>query len=89
MRTLLRTALTLALGAGLAAVADVLATVVAQRATAAGGTFVDARGPYSGHEVCSSSPWINGTTWPVTDSYHPNRSGYSQGCLPMLRGVVT
>jgi lysophospholipase L1-like esterase len=71
------------------AVADVLATVIAQRAAAAGATFVDARGPFSGHEVCSYSPWINGTTWPITDSYHPNRSGYSLGYLPMLRGVVT
>lgn len=71
------------------AVADTLAAAIAQRAAAAGATFVDARGPYSGHEVCSSSPWINGTTWPIGDSYHPNRSGYSQGYLPMLRGVVT
>ncbi|MFL6127854.1 MAG: SGNH/GDSL hydrolase family protein [Mycobacteriales bacterium] len=71
------------------AVADLLATVIAQRAAAAGATFVDARGPFSGHEVCSFAPWINGTTFPVGDSYHPNRSGYAQGYLPMLRGVVT
>ncbi len=71
------------------AVADLLATVTAQRAAAAGATFVDARGPWSGHEVCSSSPWLNGTTWPIGDSYHPNRSGYSLGYLPMLRGVAT
>jgi lysophospholipase L1-like esterase len=71
------------------AVADLLASVIGQRAAAAGATFVDARGPYSGHEVCSSSPWINGTTWPVGDSYHPNRSGHSLGYLPMLRGVAT
>ena len=70
------------------AVADVLATVIGQRAAAAGATFVDARGPYTGHEVCSGSAWINGTTWPVGDSYHPNRSGYSLGYLPMLRGVA-
>jgi lysophospholipase L1-like esterase len=70
------------------AVADTLATVTAGRAQAAGATFVDARGPYGGHEICSSSPWINGPTWPITDSYHPNRSGYSQAYLPMLRGVA-
>lgn len=70
------------------AVADTLAEVTAGRVAAAGGTFVDARGPYSGHEICSSSPWINGPTWPLTDSYHPNRSGHSQAYLPMLRGVA-
>jgi lysophospholipase L1-like esterase len=71
------------------AVADLLAGVIGRRAAAAGATFLDARGPYSGHEVCSFSPWINGTTWPITDSYHPNRSGYAQGYLVMLRGVAT
>lgn len=70
------------------AVADTLATVTAQRVAAAGGTFVDARGPFTGHEVCSSSPWLNGTVWPVGDSYHPNRSGYASGYLAMLRGVA-
>lgn len=71
------------------AVADVLAGVTGARAAAAGATFLDARGPYAGHEICASSPWINGPTWPLTDSYHPNRSGYSRAYLPMLRGVVT
>ena len=71
------------------AVADTLATVTAQRAAAAGATFLDARGAYSGHEVCSGSPWINGTTLPLTDSYHPNRSGYSRGYLPLLLSTAT
>jgi lysophospholipase L1-like esterase len=70
------------------AVADTLATVTAQRVVAAGGTFLDARGAYSGHEVCSGSAWLNGTTLPITDSYHPNRSGYSQAYLPLLRGTA-
>lgn len=70
------------------AVADVLATVTSQRAAAAGATFVDARGPFAGHEICSSAPWINGPTWPLTDSYHPNRSGYARAYLPMLAGVA-
>ena len=52
-------------------------------------TFLDARGAYAGHEVCSGSPWLNGTTLPVTDSYHPNRSGYAQGYLRLLRGTAT
>ena len=70
------------------AVADTLATVTAQRAAAAGATFLDARTTYGGHEICSSSPYLNGPTWPITDSYHPNRSGYASGYLPLLLGVA-
>jgi lysophospholipase L1-like esterase len=71
------------------AVADTLAAVTAQRVAAAGGTFLDSRAAFTGHEVCSGAPWLNGTTFPITDSYHPNRSGYSQGFLPLLRGTAT
>ena len=70
------------------AVADTLSSVTAGRVAAAGGTYLDARAAYSGHEICSSSPWINGPTWPLTDSYHPNRSGYANAYLPLLRGVA-
>jgi lysophospholipase L1-like esterase len=71
------------------AVADTLASVTAQRAAAAGGTYLDARAAYAGHEVCSGSAWLNGTTLPITDSYHPNRSGYALAYLPLLRGTAT
>jgi lysophospholipase L1-like esterase len=71
------------------AVPDTLAAVTAQRVAAAGGTFLDERTAYSGHEVCSGSVWLNGTTLPVTDSYHPNRSGYALAYLPLLRGTAT
>ena len=71
------------------AVADTLAGVIAQRVAAAGGTFLDGRGAFSGHEICSASPWLNGTTLPITDSYHPNRPGYAQAYLPLLRGTAT
>jgi lysophospholipase L1-like esterase len=71
------------------AVADTLAAVTAQRAQAAGATFVDARGAFAGHEICSSAPWINGPTWPLGDSYHPNRTGHAQGYLPALTAVAT
>lgn len=70
------------------AVADLLSTVTADRVAAAGGTYLDARPAYAGHEICTASPWINGPTWPLTDSYHPNRSGYAHAYLPLLRGVA-
>src|SRR5947199_326203 len=68
--------------------ADTLAGVIAGRAAAAGDTFVDVRGSFAGHGICAGTPWINTTTWPVTDSYHPNSSGYRSGYLPALVGVT-
>lgn len=70
-------------------VADVLATVTGERAAAASATFLDARPAYRGHEICTFSPWINGPTIPLADSYHPNRSGYASGYLPLLRGTAS
>jgi len=70
------------------AAADTITGVIAGRAGAAGDTFVDARGAFAGHGICAGSPWINTTTWPVTDSYHPNSTGYRSGYLPALVGVT-
>jgi lysophospholipase L1-like esterase len=68
--------------------ADTLAGVTAARAGAAGFAFVDVRGVFAGHGICAGSPWINSTTWPVSDSYHPNSSGYRYGYLVALDGVT-
>src|SRR6266545_4643415 len=68
--------------------ADTLAGVLAARAAAARDTFVDVRGSFAGHGICGSQPWINSTTWPVTDSYHPTSNGYRFGYLPALVGVT-
>lgn len=69
--------------------ADLLSSITAQRVAAAGGTYLDARGTYDGHGICASSPYLNGTTWPIGDSYHPNRNGYSLGYLPLLLGTAS
>lgn len=54
---------------------DELATVIAQRTAAAGFTYVDARPSFTGHAVCDSTEWVNGLSWPIQESYHPNRAG--------------
>lgn len=56
--------------------ADVLAGVVSARASAHGFGFVDPRTAFAGHEICSSSEWLNGLSNPISESYHPNRSGH-------------
>ncbi|OLB82513.1 MAG: lipase [Actinobacteria bacterium 13_2_20CM_2_71_6] len=68
--------------------ADTLAGVIAARAGAAGDTFVDVRSNFAGHGICAGQPWINTTTWPVSDSYHPTGNGYRYGYLPALVGVT-
>lgn len=69
--------------------ADTLAEVTAQRAGAAGLTFVDVRGAFTGHEICADGDWwLHSLTWPVDESYHPTVSGQSQGYLPALESVT-
>ncbi len=55
--------------------ADLLAGVISARASAHGFTFVDPRNAFLPHEVCSSSEWLNGQSWPLGESYHPNVKG--------------
>ncbi len=68
--------------------ADLLNQVVSSRAAAAGATFADVRPTFSGHGVCSGSPFINGITSPITDSFHPSAAGYASGYLPALLQVT-
>ncbi|MET9224767.1 SGNH/GDSL hydrolase family protein [Lentzea sp. NPDC003310] len=67
---------------------DALHNTISARAGAAGFTYVDVRGAFTGHEICSSSWWLNSLSWPVDESYHPNRAGHQSGYLPALRAVV-
>ena len=46
------------------------------------------RVPFTGHEICSSDWWLNSTSWPVEESYHPNRNGQRLGYLPQLNAVT-
>jgi lysophospholipase L1-like esterase len=67
---------------------DLLDGVISARAAAHGFTFVDPRNAFLPHEVCSSSEWLNGQSNPLSESYHPNISGYAdfttqiEGVLP-------
>lgn len=52
-----------------------LDTLVKNKTSAAGHTFVDPRGAFAGHAVCDNPEWINGLSWPIVESFHPNRDG--------------
>lgn len=43
-----------------ATIMDRLNTILSTAAGATGATYVDVSGPSRGHDICSSSPWING-----------------------------
>ena len=63
----------------------------ATAASAAGFAFADPRTAFTGHAVCSSSPWINNLTWPIGDSFHPNKAGhagYAAVVAPALSGTA-
>ncbi|WP_354645117.1 SGNH/GDSL hydrolase family protein [Kitasatospora camelliae] len=63
--------------------ADVLDDVISKRAANAGFTYQDVRNAFATHEICGSSTrWLNSTTLPVDESYHPNAAGQSGGYLP-------
>jgi lysophospholipase L1-like esterase len=57
---------------------DVLTGVLATAARAAGFSFADARPAFAGHEICTTSSWIDSST------VHPNATGHRQGYLPAV-----
>ncbi|MFJ9951645.1 SGNH/GDSL hydrolase family protein [Kitasatospora sp. NPDC091207] len=69
--------------------ADALDGVIAKRAANAGFAFGDVRGAFTEHEICGSqTTWLNSTTLPVEESYHPKASGHSGGYLPVFSAQV-
>lgn len=69
--------------------ADQLTAIISGRAQAAGFTFSDVRDEFNGHNVCSSSPWVNGSIFSGgSGAYHPNATGYRSGYLAALNTVT-
>ena len=62
--------------------ADTLDAVMAKEAANAGFAFADVRPAFTGHEICSGSPWLHSVTWPVDESYHPTATGQGAGYYP-------
>lgn len=69
--------------------ADALDSLIAGITPQYGFTYESALVPWTGHAVCSSSPWLNGLNLlSVGDSYHPTKAGYSAGYLPLVAAVT-
>ncbi len=70
---------------------DDLDSLIRTTSTAAGFDFVDPRGAFAGHAVCDDVEWVNGLSYPVTESYHPNRAGnvgYANVFLPAVTATT-
>lgn len=67
---------------------DAMDSVTATRAAAYGFTYKSSISQFTGHALCSSSPWLNGLSWTISDSYHPNASGQSSGYTPLVRSIT-
>jgi lysophospholipase L1-like esterase len=67
--------------------ANELSDLTAARVDAAGLVYEDVRDNFAGHEVCTSSAWINGINFGnLVESYHPNATGHSRAYLAALTG---
>jgi lysophospholipase L1-like esterase len=71
-------------------VADLLRDVTQERVAAAGAgfEFVNAIPTFVGHAVCDSPEWLNGLSWPVGESFHPNKLGHSNGYAPLVLEAI-
>jgi lysophospholipase L1-like esterase len=71
------------------ATADLLDRTLRAAATARGFTFADPRSAFIGHAVCGDPEWVNGLSSPVSESYHPNRTGQASGYAPLVTRALT
>ncbi|MFV0458040.1 MAG: SGNH/GDSL hydrolase family protein [Actinomycetales bacterium] len=64
--------------------ADLLNSVTRNAAASSGIGFADPTRAFTGHAVCDRTEWLNGLSVPVSESFHPNRSGHASGYLPVV-----
>ncbi len=69
-------------------VAAHLDRVLAQRAAAAGFTFLDVVPAFTGHDVCATTPYLWGKKTGLLDIYHPTRAGHRDGFAPLVRAAM-
>ena len=69
--------------------ADLLNSKLAAAAAARGFSFANPTSRFVGHAVCDDPEWLNGLSNPVSESYHPNRSGHSAGYLPLVAALLS
>lgn len=74
--------------ASLNATADRLNGVLSTAAAAKGFSFANPTSAFLGHAVCGDPEWLNGLSSPVSESYHPNRTGQASGYTPVVSALL-
>jgi lysophospholipase L1-like esterase len=57
------------------AATDDLDALIQDRSAAHDLEYVDPRAAFTGHAVCDDVEWVNGLSYPLRESFHPNRAG--------------
>ena len=69
--------------------ADLLNSRTASVAATRGFTFANPTTAFIGHAVCDDVEYLNGLSNPISESYHPNVLGHSNGYSPVVSPVLT
>jgi lysophospholipase L1-like esterase len=69
--------------------ADLINSKTATQAANKGFSFANPTSRFIGHAVCDDVEWLNGLSNPISESYHPNRSGHSSGYVPTVSPLLT
>ncbi|GAA3490345.1 SGNH/GDSL hydrolase family protein [Streptomyces cremeus] len=68
---------------------DYLNTATAKRAADHGFAFAGVAAAFSGHEICTPTPWLHSLNWSnIGESYHPTAAGQSGGYLPVMNSAA-
>lgn len=70
------------------ATGDLLNSKLSAAAAAKGFTFANPTSRFIGHAVCDNPEWINGLSNPISDSYHPNKTGHASGYYPLVNPLL-
>jgi lysophospholipase L1-like esterase len=66
------------------AMADLINSKTSAQASAKGFSFANPTSRFVGHAVCDDPEWLNGLSNPISESYHPNKTGHSSGYAPTV-----
>jgi lysophospholipase L1-like esterase len=69
--------------------ADLLNSKLSSAASGQGFGFANPTGAFIGRAVCDNPEWINGLSWPISESYHPKIAGHSSGYAPTVSPLLT
>jgi lysophospholipase L1-like esterase len=71
------------------ATADLINSKTSAQASAKGFSFANPTSRFIGHAVCDDVEWLNGLSNPISESYHPNKTGHSSGYVQVVSPLLS